>query len=79
MPEGKTISIAKGEYPQLEDMGDKNTFTFSGEGMVEWNGEQGTITLNSFNVETENKADREMRNLKGPKQSSFKNEEEVEI
>jgi hypothetical protein len=65
MPEGMTLNIAKGQYPQLEDMGDNNRFSFSGEGTVEWQGENGTITFNSFDIETENTADKELRGLKG--------------
>jgi hypothetical protein len=65
MPEGMTLNIAKGQYPKLENMGDNNKFKFSGEARVDWQGENGTISFDSFDIQTENSADKELRNMKG--------------
>lgn len=78
MPEGMTISISKGQYPQLENMGDNPKFTFSGEGSVEWMGDQGTITFNTFDIQTENKADKELRGLRGMPEKSYSEQDEDE-
>lgn len=81
MPEGKTLNINKGEYPGLDSLEPNRKFTFDGEGTVEWSGENGVIKFNSFNIQTENTADKELRNLKGLPNDVYENasEEDVEM
>ena len=76
MPEGKTLTIMKGEYPQVEGLGDNAKVRYSGEATVSWNGDQGTITFDSMDFETENKADRAMKEMKGSQEPMYSNSEE---
>ena len=63
MPEGKMFGIE--EYPELEGIEAGAQIPFRGIAMIE-DGENGkTVSFESLEFETENQADRSLRDLKG--------------
>lgn len=67
MPEGKSITVSKGEYPELEGMNGKMV-TFSGEASVTEEGDNVILEFSSFNMDTENQADKALREMTGKDQ-----------
>jgi len=78
MPEGQSLTIVKGQYPQIEGLEPNAKVKYSGEATINWNGDEGTITFDSMEFETENKADRELKSMRGVKDNIYMNNDEVE-
>lgn len=81
MPEGTVIQYGPEDYPELEGVEDGRKVKFSGEAVIEnLGGESKGLRVLSMKFETENQADRELKNLKGPSESyADASEAEVEL
>ncbi len=70
MPEGKSISFAAGEYPELDGLPDGSKVKLNIMGTVSNSAEEGaegqgggTITFDNVEIETEGMADRELSSM----------------
>jgi hypothetical protein len=81
MPEDKVIPYGPEEYPKLEGLAVGSKVSFSGEATIEdLGGESRGLKILTIDLQTENRADREMRDMKGmPETYASENESEVEL
>jgi len=57
------IHISKGDVPELD--GVEGDVKVQVEGHLTWNGDEGTITADMVNVDTENQADKAFKEMRG--------------
>lgn len=63
MPEGKSIVFGKGEYPELEGLGDGVSVKFRGSATVLEDNNQVSLTISNIQFQTKNRADKSMEKL----------------
>lgn len=69
------MTIQKGDIPEVDGLESGAPIKVRAEGKVTWNGDMGTISFDTFDVETENQADKEYRKLRS-KPASNENQAE---
>lgn len=66
MPEGKIQSFSTHEYPKLEGLEEGSPVMIQAEGkVVKSEHNQVDVKWDSYTIETENKADKELKSMKG--------------
>jgi len=64
MPEGKSISYAEGEYPQLDGLQPGDKVKLMIDATIQENGnDQRSLVFENVEIETDNQADREMKSM----------------
>lgn len=78
MPEGKILTFSKNEYPEMDGHEDGTEVTMKIKGKLKNNDNAIDITIQSFDFDAGNSADKEMERMTGKKKVSATSEMEEE-